>query len=122
VDDMTNDTQTSFELDRGDFLKAAGAGALVVSFAIPSLTDVAGAATSKLAASPWPAPPPTQLDSWLSVAANGDVTFYTGKNDNGQGLPTAFTQIVAEELDLTMERVTYIGSDSAQNLTALCAD
>ena len=114
---MTNiEDKTAVELDRSDFLKAAGAGALVVSFAIPSLTDVAGAATRRLAASPWPAPPPTQLDSWLSVASNGDVTFFTGKNDNGQGLPTAFTQIVAEEMDLTMERVTYIGSDSARTI------
>ena len=48
IDDRT----TRDGLDRADFLKAAGAGALVVSFAIPTLTDVAGAATRRLTASP----------------------------------------------------------------------
>ena len=114
---MTNiEDRTALELDRADFLKAAGAGALVVSFAIPTLTDVAGAATRKLSASPYPSLLPTELDSWISIAANGDATFFTGKNDNGQGLPTAFTQIVAEELYLPLDRVTYVGSDSARTV------
>jgi nicotinate dehydrogenase subunit B len=111
-----DDSTTRVELDRADFLKAAGAGALVVSFALPTLADVAGAATRKLNATPYPALLPTELDSWIRVAANGDVTFFTGKNDNGQGLPTAFTQIVAEELDLPMSRVTYVGSDSSRTV------
>jgi nicotinate dehydrogenase subunit B len=114
---MTNiDDRTALELDRSDFLKAAGAGALVVSFAIPSLTDVAGAATRRLTASPYPSLLPTELDSWISIGTDGDATFFTGKNDNGQGLPTAFTQIVAEELDLPFGRVTYVGSDSSRTV------
>jgi CO/xanthine dehydrogenase Mo-binding subunit len=114
---MTNiEDRTALELDRAGFLKAAGAGALVVSFAIPTLTDVAGAATRKLSASPYPNLLPTELDSWISIGADGDATFFTGKNDNGQGLPTAFTQIVAEELDLPFARVTYVGSDSSRTV------
>ena len=114
---MTNiEDTTPRALDRADFLKAAGAGALVVSFALPGLTDAAGAATRKLTASPYPALLPTELDSWISIGTSGDATFFTGKNDNGQGLPTAFTQIVAEELDLAFERVTYVGSDSARTV------
>jgi nicotinate dehydrogenase subunit B len=114
---MTDRTDNSTaQLDRADFLKAAGAGALIVSFAIPSLADVASAATTRLAASPYPALAPTSLDSWITIAGNGDAMFFTGKNDNGQGLPTAFTQIVAEELDLAFERVTYVGSDSARTV------
>jgi CO/xanthine dehydrogenase Mo-binding subunit len=113
--DSNKDNSTA-QLDRADFLKAAGAGALMVSFAMPGLTDVASAATNRLAASPYPALLPTNLDSWLTIAANGDAMFFTGKNDNGQGLPTAFRQIVAEELDLAFERVTYVGSDSSRTV------
>jgi nicotinate dehydrogenase subunit B len=112
----TIDDRTQAGLDRADFLKAAGAGALVVSFAFPSLADVAGAATRKLAAEPWPSLVPTQLDSWIAIATDGDATLFTGKNDNGQGLPTAFRQIVAEELDLPVTRVRYVGSDSARTV------
>jgi CO/xanthine dehydrogenase Mo-binding subunit len=106
----------SFTLDRSDFLKAAGAGALTVYFAIPSVADAASLVSGRTAASTWPLLAPTQLDSWVRIDPDGGATFFTGKNDNGQGLPTAFTQIVAEELDLAFERVRYVGSDSAQTV------
>ena len=47
----------------------------------------------------------TQLDSWLSIDRNGDVTIFSGKVELGTGVRTALGQIAAEELDLPFERV-----------------
>jgi CO/xanthine dehydrogenase Mo-binding subunit len=42
--------------------------------------------------------PSKDVDGWLAIAADGQVTAYTGKCELGQGLYTAQTQLVAEEL------------------------
>jgi CO/xanthine dehydrogenase Mo-binding subunit len=57
-------------------------------------------------------PDPRLLDSWLSIGRDGSVTFFTGKNDNGQGLATAFRQLVADELDAPLDRITIILADT----------
>lgn len=101
-------------LSRRDFLKASGA--LVVSFSAASL-----AAPFAVAQGPFDTHPshidPTKLDSWLAVAADGTVTAYTGKCDFGQGMSTAQTQLVAEELCVRLDRVKLIQCD-----TAVCPD
>jgi nicotinate dehydrogenase subunit B len=89
-------------MDRREFLK--GAGALVVSFGIPELGS-AQQADPKL----------QQLDAWLAVAADGQVTVYCGKVELGTGVQTALAQIVAEELDVAFGRVFMLMGD-----TALC--
>ena len=60
---------------------------------------------------------PAELDTWLAVDENGFVTGYWGKMDMGQGVDTAIAQIIAEELDVPVNRVKIIFGD-----TALCAD
>ena len=47
-----------------------------------------------------------QLDSWIAIAADGSVTAYTGKGELGQGISTAQTQLVAEELCVPFDRVS----------------
>ena len=47
------------------------------------------------------------LDSWLASRADGSVTASVGKIEAGMGVGTAFAQIVAEELDVPIERVTH---------------
>jgi CO/xanthine dehydrogenase Mo-binding subunit len=56
---------------------------------------------------------PLKLDSWLAVGGDGIVTAYTGKCDLGQGIFTAQTQLVAEELCVPMSRVQLIQCDTA---------
>ena len=87
-------------VSRRAVLKAGGA--LVVSFAL-SPSDVFGQAVATLVGSP-----PKELDGWLSIASDGTVTAFTGKCEMGQGLYTAQTQLVAEELGVTMDRVKLI--------------
>ena len=71
-----------------------------------------------------PAPPATprklpgslnanrRLDRWLRVNRDGTVTAFPGKVEIGQGILTALTQIVAEELDVALERVRLAPADT----------
>jgi nicotinate dehydrogenase subunit B len=91
------------KLDRRRFLQ--GAGALVISFGIPGLASAQGQPDPKL----------RQLDAWLAVGADGQVTVFCGKVELGTGVQTALAQIVAEELDVPFAQVSMLMGD-----TALC--
>ena len=97
-------------ISRRDFLKSSGA--LIVSFSATSL-----ATPFAIAQGPFETHAshidPTKLDSWIAVAADGTVTAYTGKCDFGQGMFTAQTQLVAEELCLPIGRVKLIQCDTS---------
>ena len=79
-----------------------GTGALIVSFALAP-ADLFGQAVATLVGNP-----PKAVDGWLSIAADGSVTALTGKCEMGQGLYTAQTQLVAEELGVELHRVKLI--------------
>jgi len=53
------------------------------------------------------------LDGWLRINPDGSVTAFTGKVEIGQGIVTALAQIVADELDVDLARVTIISGDTA---------
>src|SRR5215212_1494747 len=93
---------------RRDFLTAGGA--MVVSFALPgcAVAPTPGAAPAAVDAK--------ALDSWLRVAADGSVTASVGKIEAGMGVGTAFAQIVADELDVPIERVTIVMGDTAASV------
>jgi len=98
------------EISRRDFVKASGA--LVVCFSSPALIG-------PLAMGQGPFDThqshidPEKLDSWLAVASDGRVTAYTGKCDLGQGMYTVQTQLVAEELCVSINQVTLIQCDTS---------
>jgi len=97
---------------RRDFLKTGGA--LVVSFGAQALLPRAVTAAPEGAFSTRPSHiDGGALDAWLAVGADGRVTAYTGKCDFGQGIFTAQVQLVAEELDVPIARVTLIECDTA---------
>src|SRR6266571_1773572 len=96
-------------LSRREFLKASGA--LIVSatgtaFAGEALAQSAGA-TAK------PALLPTELDSWVAILPDGRVTAFFGKMDMGQSLDIAIAQIVADELDVAVDKVDVVMGDTA---------
>ena len=92
---------------RRDFLK--GVGALVVSLS-PALRAVAQEGQFGTHASHID---PDELDSWIAVNADGTVTAYTGKCDLGQGMFTAQTQLIAEELCVSLQAVKLVQCDTA---------
>ena len=101
-------------VSRRDFLRAGGA--MIVSFALPGCVSTAQleGAPLPVAGSAWPAKvDAASLDSWLAIAADGSVTASVGKIEAGMGIGTAFAQIVAEELDVPVERVTIVMGDTA---------
>jgi nicotinate dehydrogenase subunit B len=97
-------------ISRRALLRAGGA--LVVSFASPVAVPP-GASAQGL---PEAGPPPDQLDSWLAIQHDGGVVVFFGKMDPGQGVDVAIRQIVAEELDVAVERVAIVMGDSARTV------
>ena len=54
------------------------------------------------------------LDGWLRINPNGTVTMMTGKIELGQGITTALSQIVCDELDVALGRLEIISGDTAR--------
>jgi CO/xanthine dehydrogenase Mo-binding subunit len=52
------------------------------------------------------------VDSLLEIRADGTVTVFTGKVELGTGIRTALAQLVAEELDVPLDRVTMVMGDT----------
>ena len=50
------------------------------------------------------------LDRWIRLADDGGVIAFTGKVEIGQGILTALRTIVAEELDVAVERVRVVSA------------
>ena len=88
-------------LSRRTFVKigAVGAGGLVLGFSLRHV--LAGD----------PELPPTDAafapDAWLRIGEDGSVTVEVAKSEMGQGVSTALPQLVAEELEVPLERVTF---------------
>ncbi len=95
---------------RRDFLK--GCGALIVSFSAAPLSQSSANAQGQFDTHPGHIDP-DKLDSWLAIGADGTITAYTGKCDFGQGIFTAQTQLIAEELCVPIARVKLIECDTA---------
>ena len=55
-----------------------------------------------------------RLDNWLAIETDGTVTAFSGKVELGTGVRTALAQIVAEELDVPLERVHMVMGDTAR--------
>ena len=96
-------------MNRRDFLKQSGA--LVVTFSAAGLPELW---PSTAAAQGINGVPSRQLDSWVAIAADGRVTAFTGKCEIGQGLYTAQTQLIAEELSVPVSRVTLVQCDTSR--------
>jgi CO/xanthine dehydrogenase Mo-binding subunit len=93
------------EIRRRDFLKTSGA--LVVTFSVaPSLAIAATPATVKTVAL-------DQVDGFVAIDPQGNVTVFSGKVDLGTGVRTAMAQIAAEELSVPFDRVEVIQGDTA---------
>ncbi len=101
--------QNQLNIARRDLLK--GAGALVVTMNIPT-EALFGDGTAE-AAPLTRTLNPSQLDTWLAIDRKGIVTGYWGKMDMGQGVDTALAQMIAEELDTSVDRVNIIFGDTA---------
>ncbi len=55
------------------------------------------------------------LERWLRINRDGTVTVYTGKVEIGQGILTAIVQVVADELDVGLERIRLEPADTVHS-------
>lgn len=97
---------TGSALERREFLKLAGGG-LIVFFAVgDGLALQEGARGGGY---------PDDPNAYLKVGPDGRVTCFTGKIEMGQGIITSLAMMLADELDVPLERVDMVMGD-----TALC--
>ena len=52
------------------------------------------------------------LDEWLSIGADGRITVRSGKVDIGQRISTAVAMLVAEELDVDLDRIDVVRAET----------
>lgn len=93
---------------RADFL--AGIGALVVAIGVvPSqaLGQAASPAASSIGGGTYP-----DVDSWIAIDRNGNVTVSWGKVEQGTGIQTAIAQLVADELDVPFASIEVLQGDT----------
>lgn len=57
---------------------------------------------------------PEHVGSWLSISGEGTVTLYSGKIDMGTGIRAAYAQMVADELDVRIDKVIVVLGDTGQ--------
>lgn len=53
-----------------------------------------------------------QVDDWIAIETDGSVVVRSGKVELGTGVRTALAQIVAEELDVPLERIRMVMGDT----------
>jgi nicotinate dehydrogenase subunit B len=97
-------------LSRREFVRDAGG--MLIGFSLADATIL----PRVLAASPEDTvkvPSSSQLDAWLRIEKDGAIRVFTGKVEIGMGVETGFAQIVAEELDVSPERVRFVMGDTA---------
>jgi len=91
------------EFSRKTFVKAGGG--LVIGF---SLAGAATANAATIVPSPNSQYPPTnQVDSFIEINPDNTANLFTSQVEIGNGTPTGFLMIAAEELDLSMAQMTY---------------
>jgi len=94
------------QLDRRAFLKSVGGGIVILFYlGDPSVLQAQGRGRGY----------PDDFNAYLRVAADGRVACFTGKVELGQGVITSLAQMLADELDVSLESVDMVMGD-----TALC--
>ena len=98
---------------RRHFLKvtAAAGGGLLIGFHIPE------ALAATVQPKPWTAPPQgAEINAWLAIDAEGNVTIRVPHTEMGQGALTAVSMMIAEELDVDWTRVRAVFADPNRHL------
>src|SRR5271169_6945186 len=89
---MLEATQTETGFGRRAFLRiGAAAGALLIGFPLRPAKAEAGIFAP---------------DAFIRIAASGDITLIMPQVEMGQGIYTAISMILAEELDAAFDRIT----------------
>lgn len=97
---------SELEISRRDFLKSAGSGIFILfSAGDPIFAWQERQARPQRGA-------PTDFNAYLKIAENGRVSCYVGKVEIGQGVVTSLAQMLADELDVSIESVDMVMGDT----------
>jgi nicotinate dehydrogenase subunit B len=96
-----------FSISRRDFLKVAGGG-IIILFSAGVLPAQGIAQQRSLASHALP----TDFNAFLKISADGRVSCFTGKVELGQGVVTSLAQMLADELDVPLDRVDMVMGDT----------
>jgi len=99
---MKEEEEYHFTLDRREFLKLVGSGIVIFfttgdPFALPQRRDRGY---------------PEDFNAYLRIGEDGRVSCFTGKIEMGQGIHTSFAQMLAEELDVPLDKVDMVMGDT----------
>jgi nicotinate dehydrogenase subunit B len=92
-----------FQVTRREFLKLTGGG-LLVFFTVGELPFFSKEAEG--------APLPTDFNAFLKIGEDGRVSCFTGKIEMGQGVVTSLAQMLADELDMSLDSVNMVMGDT----------
>ncbi|MGH8204931.1 MAG: molybdopterin cofactor-binding domain-containing protein, partial [Steroidobacteraceae bacterium] len=98
---------------RRHFLKvsAAAGGGLLIGFYLPE------SEAASVLPKPWTAPPQgAEINAWLAIDAEGNVTIRVPHTEMGQGALTSVSMMIAEELDVDWSRVRAVFADPNRHL------
>jgi len=94
-------------LDRRRFLQLLGGG-IIVCFSVPD----SGAGQEGERRHGMGQQLPQDFNAFLRIGEDGRISGFTGKVEYGQGIITSMGQILAEELDVTLESVDMVMGDT----------
>jgi CO/xanthine dehydrogenase Mo-binding subunit len=97
-----------FESDRRDFFKFLGAGIFVACAATKTAAFQESGKNRRRGEDDLP----RELDAWLHVGDNGEITVFTGKVEVGQNIRTSLSQAVAEELCVPIACIHLVMGDT----------
>jgi nicotinate dehydrogenase subunit B len=108
---MTELTAQPRKFDRRKFV--VGSGALVVAIGTPRLLNPKAAFAQATELPIGPAlVDPLQVDSWLAIKGDGTVILQSGKEELGTGTVTTAMQVVADELDVSFDKIRSVIADT----------
>ena len=97
-----------FESDRRSFFKFFGAGLFIICAASKAVALQESGASRRNSEDSLP----KEIDAWLHIGENGDITVFTGKVEVGQNIRTSLSQGVAEELRVPLDSVHLVMGDT----------
>jgi len=105
-DRYDEDAAFDLHLNRREFLGLTGAG-IFLFFTIGELPIFAQEGPRRPVISL-----PTDFNAFLKIGADGRVACYTGKIEMGQGVVTSLAQMLADELDVSLDAVDMVMGDT----------
>ena len=98
-----SDLITRSSLSRREFLKRVGGG-IIIWFFIGDLSEIEARRRGREY--------PEDFNAYLRIGADGRVSCFSGKIEMGQGVITSLAQMLADELDVTLESVDMVMGDT----------